>query len=84
MNELVDIGCISSRGQVAIPSGIRKALGLDDGVKVLFVVDNETLVVKKVTAQSFSHITQPLKLAAKKAKLAESQVSDIIHRFRKK
>ena len=84
MNELVAVGSISSRGQIAIPSNIRKALGLDDGVKVLFVVDNNTLVVKKVTAQSFSHITEPLKLAAKKAKFEESEVDGIIHRFRKK
>ena len=83
MSEAVDIGSVSSRGQVAIPLDIRNVLGLEEGSKVLFVVEGDTLIVKKVTASSFTNITRPLKDAAKKSGLKESDVTDIVHKFRK-
>ena len=36
MGELIEIGKISSRGQIAIPSDIRKELDLKEGQRVLF------------------------------------------------
>ncbi len=83
MSEAVDIGSVSSRGQVAIPLDIRNALGLDTGSKVLFVVEDDTLIVKKVTVSSFANITHPLKEAAKKSGFKESDVTNIVHKFRK-
>ncbi|HLC19767.1 MAG TPA: AbrB/MazE/SpoVT family DNA-binding domain-containing protein [Candidatus Nanoarchaeia archaeon] len=83
METLIEIGRISSRGQIAIPVDIREHLGLEDGTKVLFFTENDTLLMKKVTEQSFAQITKPLKLAAKKVGMKESDVSDIVHRFRK-
>ena len=77
------MGKISSRGQVAIPAGIREQLGLDEGSKVLFFTEDDTLLIKKVSLQTFAQITKPLKLAAKKARMKEEDVPDIIHRFRK-
>ena len=82
-SELVDIGKISSRGQIAIPSDIRSQLGLVDGSKVLFFTEDDTLLLKKVTPKTFEQITKPLKAAAKKSDLKESSVSSIVHRFRK-
>ncbi len=79
----IDMGKISSRGQIAIPSDIRSQLGLEEGSKVLFVTKDDTLLIKKVTEDSFDQITSPLKLAAKKAGMKEKDVSDIIHKFRK-
>jgi AbrB family looped-hinge helix DNA binding protein len=78
------MGKISSRGQVAIPADIREQLGLDEGTKVLFFTEQDTLMIKKVTEQSFAQITRPLKLAARQAGMKESDVSGIISRFRKK
>ena len=78
------MGKISSRGQVAIPSDIRNQLGLHEGSKVLFFLENDTVLMKKVSSESFAEITRPLKEAAKKASLKESDVSEIIRRFRKK
>lgn len=84
MGTLIEMGKISSRGQIAIPSDIRSQLGLDEGSKVLFFSDNDTLLIKKVTEQSFAEITKPLKIAAKKAGMKEKDVPAMIHRFRKK
>ncbi len=82
MGTLIEMGKISSRGQIAIPSDIRSQLGLDEGSKVLFFSDNDTLLIKKVNEQSFAELTRPLRETKKKIK--ESEVPDLIHRLRKK
>ena len=84
MDTLIEMGKVSSRGQVAIPTDIRDQLGLDEGSKVLFFTEDDTLIMKKVTQQTFAQITRPLKIAAKKAGMKEKDVPDMIHRFRKK
>ena len=83
METIIEMGKISSRGQVAIPAGIREQLGLDEGSKVLFFTEDDTLLIKKVSLQTFAQITKPLKLAAKKAGMKEEDVPEMIHRFRK-
>lgn len=83
MSEAIGIGSVSSRGQVAIPFNIRNTLGLDAGSKVLFVVEDDTLLVKKVTVSSFANITSPLKEAAKKSGFKESDVTGLLHKYRK-
>lgn len=83
MGTIVEMGKISSRGQVAIPSDIRAQLGLEDGSRVLFFTEDDTLMIKKVTEQTFAEITKPLKAAAKSAGLNEKDVPDMIHRFRR-
>lgn len=84
MPEILEMGTISSRGQIAIPSDIRKGMGLKEGEKVLFLLEDDTLLIKKVTARTFSEITKPLREAAEKAGIREEDVPDIIHRFRAK
>ena len=81
MTEIIEMGKISSRGQVAIPSDIRNQLGLQEGSKVLFVLEDDTLLMKKVTAESFAQLTKPLRDAKKKIK--EEDVTDLIHKLRK-
>tara|TARA_Y100000310_G_C20044055_1_gene517512 strand:+ start:202 stop:459 length:258 start_codon:yes stop_codon:yes gene_type:complete len=84
MAEIIEMGKISSRGQVAIPSDIRNHLKLHEGSKVLFFLEDDTLLMKKVGIESFAEITKPLREAAKKSGLKESDVNGIIRRFRKK
>jgi len=81
MGTLIEMGKISSRGQIAIPADIRNQLGLDDGSKVLFFTEDDTLLMKKVTQQTFAQITRPLREAKKK--IREKDVPDLIHRLRK-
>ncbi|MEK6869755.1 MAG: AbrB/MazE/SpoVT family DNA-binding domain-containing protein [Nanoarchaeota archaeon] len=84
MAEVVEMGTISSRGQISIPSDIRKGMGLKEGNKVLFLLSDDSLLIKKVSAESFAEITRPLKEAAKKAGMKESDVPGIVERFRKR
>lgn len=84
MTEKIEIGTVSSRGQVCIPNDIRENMGLDEGSKVLFVLVDSSLIIKKVNLQTFKEITAPLKAEAKKVSLKESEVPEIIHKIRKK
>ena len=80
--DLFEIGTVSSRGQIAVPSNMRKALRLEEGAKVLFMVSNDTLLLKKVTAETFAQVTKPLKEAAKQSGLKEDS-DGLVQRFRK-
>ena len=80
--ELIELGTVSSRGQICIPTNIREQMGLREGNKMLFVLHDDSLLVKKVTTQTFAEITRPLKEEAKKSGFKESDVEGVIHRFR--
>ena len=83
MSEMMEMGTVSSRGQICIPTDIREEMGLREGNKVLFVLQDDSLLVKKVTPQTFAEVTKPLKEEAKKVGFRESEVGDIVHNFRK-
>jgi len=84
MAEIIDIGTVSSRGQIAIPSGIREKMHLKDGERIFFMLQGDTLLMKKVDNMSWDEITMPLRAAAAKAGLKETDVPDLIHKIRKK
>jgi AbrB family looped-hinge helix DNA binding protein len=82
MTRIIELGTISSRGQIAIPSKIRAELDLGDGEKVLFVLDGDTLIIKKVmTKKTWAEITKPLRGASKK--IREEDVVDLVHKYRR-
>jgi len=83
MAEAIDMGTVSARGQIAIPSEIREKMHLRDGERVLFVLEGDSLLMKKVESLSWEEITRPLRDAAKKSGLKESDVVDIVHKVRK-
>ena len=81
MTEIIEMGKISSRGQIAIPSDIRNQLKLEEGSKVLFLLEEDTLLMKKVTTESFAQLTKPLRDAKKKIK--EDDVPELVHKLRR-
>jgi len=83
MEEVIEMGKISARGQIAIPAEIRREMDLQEGQRVLFVLENDTLMIKKITTQTFSQITKPLKEAMKKINLQEKDVLELLQQFRK-
>ena len=84
MEERIEMGTVSARGQICIPNSIRNEMGLKEGSKVLFILSDDSLLMKRVGMKSFEEITRPLKEAAKKAGMKEEDVPDMIHRFRAK
>jgi len=80
--ETIGIGSISSRGQIAIPAEIRRELKLKEGTRVLFFTQEDAVIMKKITTETFSEITKPFREAKKK--ITETEVADLIHKLRKK
>jgi len=81
MAETIDMGTVSARGQVAIPAEIRQKMHLKEGEKILFVLEGDSLLVKKVSSMSWEEITKPLRDAKKK--IREEEVPELVHRIRK-
>jgi AbrB family looped-hinge helix DNA binding protein len=81
--EIVEMGTVSARGQIAIPSSIRQEMGLEEGSKILFQLKDRTVIMKKFIPESWEEITKPFKEAAKKSGFKESEVDALIHRMRK-
>ena len=82
MAEIIEIGTISSRGQIAIPSDIREKLRLREGEKVLFVLEGDSLLLKKVSSLSWEQITKPLRSTRKK--ITEKEVPELVRKLRKR
>ena len=84
MQETIEIGTISSRGQIAIPANMRKKMNLKEGQKVVFFLGNDMLIVKKVMPETFAEITKPLQEAAKRVGLSRRDVQQAIQEVRRK
>jgi AbrB family looped-hinge helix DNA binding protein len=83
MADKIEMATVSSRGQVCIPNNIRDEMGLKEGSKILFFLSgDDNLLIKKVQTKTFEELTRPLREAIKKSDLKESDVNDIVHRFR--
>lgn len=82
-SETVDIGTVSARGQVAIPTEIRNKMRLKEGEKVLFLLEHDTLMLRRLDSLSWTELTRPFKEAAQRAGLREEDVVDTVHRIRK-
>ena len=83
MTHIIELGTISSRGQIAIPAKIRGELELNEGEKVLFVLSGDTLILKKITPdkKSWAELTKPLRYSHKK--IREEDVVDLVHKVRR-
>lgn len=81
MAEIIEIGTVSARGQIAIPSEIREKMHLKEGEKVLFLLEGDSLLMKKVATLSWDEITKPLREAKKN--IREEDVVELVHKVRK-
>ncbi|MHB1506633.1 MAG: AbrB/MazE/SpoVT family DNA-binding domain-containing protein [Cuniculiplasma sp.] len=66
---MIELGKITSKGQITIPKEIRDALGVSSGDKILFEKRNGDIVIKKAQKNdvvSFLDQTQPLGKKAEK------------------
>lgn len=80
MTEKIEMATVSSRGQICIPNDIREGMGLKEGSKVIFVLTDDSLIMKKVNMQTFEEVTRPLREAKKKIK--EKEVVNLIRKLR--
>jgi bifunctional DNA-binding transcriptional regulator/antitoxin component of YhaV-PrlF toxin-antitoxin module len=59
---------------------IRQEMGLEEGSKVIFFLEEDTLFIKKVSSQTWAQITKPLRQLKKK--IAMENVNELVHRMR--
>lgn len=52
----MDLAKITSKGQITIPAAIRKALGVKDGDKVLFVKEGEKIVMMNASLNALLEV----------------------------
>ena len=52
----VSVGSVTTKGQVTIPKDIREALDLQEGDRVIFIIEGERAVIRKVSSEKLSEI----------------------------
>ncbi len=75
---------VSSKGQVVIPTNVRKAANLKKGEKILAIAIGETIVLKKIVDKSFEETMKPLWARVRRMGLTEEDVNALIDEARAK
>ena len=52
----VRVGTVTSKGQVTIPKEIRETLGVIEGDKLIFLVEGDKVVLRKVGSEKLTDI----------------------------
>lgn len=76
---------LSSKGQVVIPEAIRRRLGLDPGVEFVVLGDDDTIVLKRISAptmRDFDKVVARARQAARRAGLRRSDIAAAISAVR--
>ena len=76
---------MSSKGQVVIPEDIRRRLGLKPGARFVVVGDNDTVILKVITAPDMSQFDDLISRAraqARKAGLKRLDISAAVEKVR--
>ncbi len=84
MNTL-DVTTMSSKGQVVIPTGIRKELGLLTGAKLMVLTDGSNLLLKPVQTpklQTFHTLIRRSRHYAKQVGLRKSALGKALRKVR--
>lgn len=74
MSEVMDVAKVTSKGQVTIPSDVRKSLGIREGDKVLFIkMEDGSIVLKGSNLEAVDRAYQGFAGAAEKAGLNDDE-----------
>ncbi|OKY77892.1 MAG: AbrB family transcriptional regulator [Candidatus Methanohalarchaeum thermophilum] len=83
----VDLITMSSRGQISIPSEMRKKMDLTKGSKLLVYQKNNELYLRKIDPEalekSFSEILEPIQERSKEKGLSPKDAEDLVRETRK-
>ena len=69
---------ISSKGQIVIPVGVRKAAGIQKGERFLAIAIGDTIILKKVSNKTFEETVKPIWAKVREIGLKEEDVDAII------
>ncbi len=84
-NTNVGITRVSGKGQIVLPSPLRKELGIRKADLFLVYGENGTIVLKKVEkmVKSFDEIAKPIRQVAKKTRFTRQDLARLIKEVRK-
>ncbi len=68
---------MSSKGQVVIPEGVRKQLGLKTGAQFVVVGEKDTVILKTISPPSLAEFDNLIAEARKQARKAGMKRSDV-------
>ena len=78
---------MSSKGQVVIPEGIRKRLGLKPGAQFVVVGDKDVVILKAISPPSmedFDTLISEARKKAQKAGMKRPDITDAVSKARSK
>lgn len=80
----MNVAKISSKGQITLPKEIRRKLDLKEGDKVVFVVQNNSVILLNSNKLAFEEFQKEIAGEAEKASIkSEQDVVDIVKEVRK-
>ena len=80
---MIDVAKVSIKGQVTIPSEVRKRLGLKSGDKVVFAEKGDNIILLNSNRVAFEEFQREMTGEAQKAGLnSEQDVVDLVKQVR--
>ena len=77
-----EITTVTSKGQITIPSGLRKQFGLEKGTKLMVVPTDYGLVLKKLELPSVEEFQQRVEERAETVDLSMAEINELVHEAR--
>jgi AbrB family looped-hinge helix DNA binding protein len=82
----LDLTRLSQKGQVVIPTNVRKELGLKEGMKFLVVGLGDTIVLRRLKLSEekvrLKHVLQESRRKARKVGFTQKEIEKLIRRTR--
>jgi antitoxin PrlF len=74
-----EVTTVTSKGQITIPSQLRKQFGLEQGAKLMVVPTDYGLVLKKLELPSVEEFQQRVGERAETVDLSMEEVNELVH-----
>ena len=74
-----EVTTVTSKGQITIPSRLRKQFGLEQGTKLMVVPTDYGLMLKKLELPSVKEFQQRVEERAETVDLSMEEVNELVH-----
>ena len=74
-----EVTTVTSKGQITIPSRLRKQFGLEQGTKLMVVPTDYGLMLKKLELPSVEEFQQRVEERAETVELSMEEVNELVH-----
>jgi antitoxin PrlF len=80
--DVPEITTVTSKGQITIPSRLRKQFGLEKGTTLMIVPTDCGLVLKKLELSSVEEFQQRVEERAETVDLSMDEIDELVHEAR--